>query len=76
MKMSLRGARVEIHAEHYDKLRRLFTLNAGVASYDKDTFESAAFAMLCRYTAGLEKAALKRLIHSLTHSLKAPRFDL
>ena len=55
MKMSLRGARVEIHAEHYDKLRRLFTLNAGVALYDKDTFECAAFAMLCRYTAGLRK---------------------
>jgi hypothetical protein len=55
VKMSLHGARVEIHAEHYDKLRRLFTLNAGVALYDKDTFECAAFAMLCRYTAGLRK---------------------
>jgi hypothetical protein len=29
--MSLRGARVEVHAEHYDKLRRLFALAAAAA---------------------------------------------
>ena len=31
VKLSLRGARVEVHAEHYDKLRRLFALTAAAA---------------------------------------------
>jgi len=83
VKMVLRGAKVEIHAEHYDKLHRLFVLNAGPREdrrtdamgtatgtgmdlvpgsidVDLDAFESAAFAMLARYTAaqgGMHRAA-------------------
>ena len=64
VKMSLRNARVEIRAEHYEKLRRLYALTAQTATvesrrqrgaetadFDEAAFERAAFAMLARYTA-------------------------
>ena len=56
VKLSLNDTTVEVNAEHYEKLRHLFKLQtsyvqSGCHNDDDNSFESAAFALLCRYTA-------------------------
>lgn len=53
--MSLGRAKVEMHTEYFDKLRRLFAMTSKkstpFSSRDETIFQSATFSLLCRYTA-------------------------
>ena len=56
VRLSFNGTKVELNAEHYEKLHHLFSMENSKAQsgcHDKPSetdFESAAFALVCRYT--------------------------
>ena len=78
VRMCLGGARVEIRAEYYEKLRHLFAMKAESSppssSDDISVFQSATFSLLCRYTAA--QGGMHRMSGGHHTALHAAVFDV
>ena len=78
VRMCLGGARVEIRAEYYEKLRHLFAMRSEsslpLSSDDISVFQSATFSMLCRYTAA--QGGMHRMSGGHHTALHAAVFDV